>query len=185
MGLLNHPKKYNFEIFWNKKCRCSKTLQITSVECPTWLSWKNKDTLFWIGGYVMALICNYITTWTIHNFKSNVNIKSNVNVCDDLSIAFVCIPIQQCNKPYQMLVTPGRGRQRWPAMAICKIQPAQFQDVAYHRWSVTSIAKPWRVRFCGIGNCPIPVSGNPRRANSCRSQKSTTTSFGESMVDRG
>ena len=133
----------------------------------------------------MALICNYITTWTIHNFKSNVNIKSNVNVCDDLSIAFVSIPIQQCNKPYQMLVTPGRGRQRWPAMAICKIQPVQFQDVAYHRWPVTSIEKPWWVRVWGIGNCPIPVSVNPRRLNSWRCQNSTNTSFGESMVDEG
>ena len=83
----------------------------------------------------MALICNYITTWTIHNFKSNVNIKSNVNACDDLSIAFVCIPIQQCNKPYQMLVTPGRGRQRWPAMAICKIQPYGSAVFEESRWS--------------------------------------------------
>ena len=137
------------------------------------LSWKNNDTLFWIGGYVMALICNYITTWTIHNFKSNVNIKSNVNVWDDLSIAFVCIPIQQCNKPYQMLVTPGRGRQRWPAMAICKIQPAQFQDVAYHRWPVTSIAKPWRVRVWGIGNC---------RSNNSVRKSATSTQLRDSEI---
>ena len=114
----------------------------------------------------MALICNYITTWTIHNFKSNVNIKSNVNVCDDLSIAFVCIPIQQCNKPYQMLVTPGRGRQRWPAMAICKIQPYGSAVFEESRWS----SRQSSGQFCtqqiadNFGNIKADNSGNNTEA---------------------
>ena len=106
---------------------------------------------------------------------------------------------KECNKPYQMLFTPGRGRQRWPAMAICKNQPAQFQDVAYHRWPLTSIELSHdEFRFeeseidqyqCqeirdeltveGVRNRPMPASVNPWwigvRAIICKGRQSEIT----------